>query len=139
MLYENGIKDSVIKAGIESPGYRQFIASVARIIIHPTMISAPPVAHGGMEANTGAKKMETKKHSAVVIEVRPVLPPSIIPAPLSMYATEGETPNNAPTEIAAASVQYANVDLSKSPVSGLTAPEKRAMLYRVPVQSKIST
>ncbi|KAI6770787.1 hypothetical protein HG531_009642 [Fusarium graminearum] len=37
--------------------------------------------------------------------VNPVLPPSAIPAPLSMKAVTGELPNKAPTEMKAASVQ----------------------------------
>jgi len=40
---------------------------------------APPVAQGGMEAKIGAKKREMKKHTPVVIAVRPVRPPSWIP------------------------------------------------------------
>jgi len=47
-----------------------------RIISDPTMTRAPPVAQGGIEANMGEKKTETKKHSAVTIAVIPVLPPS---------------------------------------------------------------
>lgn len=44
----------------------------------PTMISAPPVAHPGMEANMGAKKMEMKNMIPITIAVIPVLPPSDI-------------------------------------------------------------
>jgi hypothetical protein len=42
-------------------------------------------------------------------------------------------------DIQKASVQYARVDRGKSPVSGSTTPENRAMLYSVAVQSMIST
>jgi len=56
------------------------MAKTPRIIIHPTKMSAPPVAQGGMEANMGAKKREMKKQIPVVIAVRPVRPPSWIPA-----------------------------------------------------------
>ena len=48
------------------------------------MTSVLPVAHGGMDAKIGAKNIETTKQSPVVIAVRPVLPPSAIPAPDSM-------------------------------------------------------
>jgi hypothetical protein len=41
---------------------------------------------------------------------------------------QGEQPSRLPIEIVIASVQYARVDLGKSPVSGSTTPEKRAML-----------
>ncbi|CAF3630929.1 unnamed protein product [Fusarium graminearum] len=59
--------------------------------------------------------------------VNPVLPPSAIPAPLSMKAVTGELPNKAPTEMKAASVQYAIVERGKSPSRGLTTPQKRTM------------
>jgi hypothetical protein len=46
------------------------------IINDPTMTSAPPVAHDGMEAKIGAKKTETKNISPVTMAVIPVFPPS---------------------------------------------------------------
>ena len=68
-------------------------------------MSAHPVAHGGTEAKMGAKKTDTTKHKPVTIAVRPVLPPSAIPAPLSMNAVTGDEPNKAPMEMKLASVQ----------------------------------
>jgi hypothetical protein len=50
------------------------------------MISVHPVAHGGTEANIGAKNIDKMKQSPVVTAVKPVLPPSAIPAPDSMNA-----------------------------------------------------
>lgn len=70
-----------------------------------TRMSVQPVAQGGMEANIGAKKMETTKHKPATIAVRPVRPPSAMPEPLSMKAVTGEQPSNAPMEMKAASVQ----------------------------------
>lgn len=64
-----------------------------------------PVAHGGMEAKMGAKNMEMKKQTPQVIAVKPVLPPSAIPAPDSMNAVTGEHPKRAPTDMQNASVQ----------------------------------
>jgi hypothetical protein len=98
-----------------------------------------PVAHGGIEAKIGAKKMQIKKQRPVVMAVRPVLPPSAIPAPDSMKAVTGDVPKSAPIEIISESVQYATVDRGKSPVFWSTTPEKRAILYKVAVQSMIST
>ena len=46
------------------------------IIKDPTMTRAPPVAHDGIEANIGAKKIETKNIRPVTMAVIPVLPPS---------------------------------------------------------------
>jgi len=71
----------------------------------PTKTSVQPVAHGGIDAKMGAKKRATKKHIPVIIAVRPVLPPSAIPAPDSMKAVTGEVPNNEPIEMDRASVQ----------------------------------
>ena len=107
--------------------------------MHPTKIKVQPVAHGGIDANMGAKKMDIRKQMPVVMAVRPVRPPSVIPAPDSMNAVTGEHPNKEPMDIVIASVQYARVERGKSPVFGSTAPEKRAMEYKVAVQSMIST
>ena len=98
-----------------------------------------PVAHGGMEAKIGAKKMEMRKQVPVVMAVRPVRPPSVIPAPDSINAVTGEQPKREPMEMAIASQQYASVERGKSPVSGSTTPENRAIEYRVAVASTIST
>ena len=69
------------------------------------MTSVQPVAQGGIEAKIGAKKMQIKKHTPVVIAVRPVLPPSAMPAPDSMKAVTGDVPKSAPIEMHSESVQ----------------------------------
>ena len=104
-----------------------------------TKTRVQPVAQGGMLAKMGAKKIDIKKQHPVVMEVRPVFPPSDIPAPDSINAEAGERPKSDPIDIVMASQQYATVDRGKSPVSGLTTPEKRAMLYKVAVVSMMST
>jgi hypothetical protein len=43
-------------------------------------MSAPPVAYDGIAAKTGEKKTETKNQNEAEMAVRPVLPPSEIPA-----------------------------------------------------------
>jgi hypothetical protein len=58
-----------------------------------------PVAQGGMDAKIGAKKREIRKQTPVVIAVRPVRPPSVIPAPDSMKAVTGEQPKSEPIEM----------------------------------------
>lgn len=70
--------------------------------------------------------------------VKPVRPPSAIPAPLSINAVTGEQPKSEPTEMHTASVQYAIVDRGKSPSSS-TTPQNLAIEYRVAVQSMMST
>ena len=117
----------VTKAGRASPMNAQFTDVTWRIIMHPTRISVHPVAHGGMEAKIGAKKIEIRKQRPVVMAVRPVRPPSVMPAPDSIKAVTGEQPKSEPIEIVIASVQYARVERGKSPVAVSTTPEKRAM------------
>lgn len=129
----------VTKAGSASPQYFQFTFVTCRIMRQPTIISVQPVAHGGIDAKIGAKNIEIRKQTPVVIAVRPVRPPSVMPAPDSMKAVEGETPRREPMEMVIASQQYANVERGKSPVEGSTTPEKRAMEYRVAEASMIST
>lgn len=70
-----------------------------------TKTNVHPVAHGGMDANIGAKNMEMRKQMPQVIAVRPVFPPSAMPAPDSMNAVTGDVPRSAPIEMHAASVQ----------------------------------
>ena len=123
------------------------------IIKDPTMTRAPPVAHDGMEAKIGAKKTEIKNIRPVTIAVMPVLPPSeanmsassrkwggrdhleqyapAIPVADSIYAVTGDVPSREPVVIAIASTQYANVDPSKSNVTGSRRPANFAMEYRV--------
>ena len=97
--YVKGMVASVMKAGNASPKYFQLISFTALAIIEPMMMSVQPVAHGGMEAKIGAKKIEMKKQTPVTIAVSPVLPPSAIPAPDSMKAVTGERPKREPIEI----------------------------------------
>lgn len=109
------------------------MSAVAFIIIDPTKTSVQPVAQGGtvvnhqnvlydircwvwnlLDANIGAKKIEMKKHIPVTIAVMPVLPPSEIPAPDSIYAVTGGEPKSDPMEIPKASTVYATAEPSKS-------------------------
>ncbi len=89
----------VRKAGRASPKYFQLISLAAVAIIAPTIIRVQPVAHGGIEAKIGAKKIEMKKQIPVTIAVMPVLPPSEIPAPDSIKAVTGESPKSEPIEM----------------------------------------
>jgi hypothetical protein len=152
----------VTNAGIASPTYLQLMSTIDRAIMHPTYanfpvsvlpyqldlrvelglgtkISVHPVAHGGIDANIGAKKIAIKKQTPVVTAVSPVFPPSAIPAADSINAVTGDVPRSEPIEMLIASVQYASVDRGKSPVESSTTPENRAIEYSVPVQSRIST
>ena len=79
----------------------------------PTITRAPPVAHDGIDAKMGEKKTEIKNAMPVVIAVRPVFPPSLIPVALSMYTVTGLIPMRDPITIEVPSVQYAHRDLGK--------------------------
>jgi glutamate 5-kinase len=105
-----GITARVMKAGMASPAYFQLMSLAAEAIMAPTMISVQPVAQGGMEAKIGAKKIEMKKQTPVVMAVRPVLPPSEIPAPDSMKAVTGERPKRDPIEMERAVVMLVKLD-----------------------------
>ena len=105
------------------------------IMSEPTMMRAPPVAQGGIEAKIGAKKTETKNMMPTTLAVLPVLPPSAIPVADSTKAVTGDVPMSAPIEIEKASTQYATVDRSKSSVTGSRRPANLAIEYSVPVVS----
>ena len=64
-----------------------------------------PVAQGGIEAKMGEKKMDMKKQIPVVQAVRPVAPPSEMPAPDSMNAVTGGEPKSEPILIPRASTR----------------------------------
>lgn len=99
MEYVKGMIAIVRKAGRASPKYFQLMSLAAVAIMAPTMINVQPVAHGGMDAKIGAKKIEMKKQRPVTMAVIPVFPPSEIPAPDSMNAVTGERPKREPIEI----------------------------------------
>jgi hypothetical protein len=58
-----------------------------------------------MDAKMGAKNIEMKKQMPQVMAVKPVLPPSAMPAPDSIKAVTGDVPKREPTEMQNASVQ----------------------------------
>lgn len=99
MEYVKGMTARVTNAGIASDQNFQLIPMIAEAIIAPTMMSVGPVAQGGMEAKMGAKKMLMKKKNPVEMDVRPVLPPAVMPAPDSMKAVTGDRPRREPIEI----------------------------------------
>lgn len=98
-----------------------------------------PVAQGGIEAKSGAKQSEMRKHIPVTTAVNPVRPPSAMPALLSMKAVTGESPRSAPIEMQKASTQKAIVDRGKSALSRRALLQNLAMEYSVAVQSIMST
>ena len=69
----------------------------------PTMISAGAVAKEGIAVKTGAKNIESRKSTAVVSAVSPVLPPAATPAEDSTKVVVVDVPRTAPAEVATAS------------------------------------
>ena len=83
---------NVKKAGTASPRYFQLISTTFLIMRDPLITKAPPVAHAGILAKMGAKKMEMKKQTPLAMAVKPVFPPSEIPCSMFknnnvLYAT----------------------------------------------------
>ncbi|MPN65010.1 hypothetical protein SDC9_212789 [bioreactor metagenome] len=83
MLYANGIIVNVKNAGIALVKSEKSILVNELAIITPTNINTGAVACVGIAVNTGAKNNDNKNSVPVVTAVKPVLPPSPIPAALS--------------------------------------------------------
>ena len=99
---------------------------------------AGPVAKAGMLCANGAKIKQAKNSTATVTAVNPVFPPSLIPAPDSIYDVVFDVPNNAPTVVAVESANNALSIPSTSPFL-FTLPVKFATEVSVPAVSKKST
>lgn len=67
------------------------------IIITPTYIRALAADADGINANSGKRKIESRKRIAVVSDVSPVLPPAEIPVLLSTNVDTVLVPKKAPT------------------------------------------
>ena len=100
---------------------------------------AGPVAKAGMLCANGAKIRHAKNSTATVTAVSPVFPPSLIPAPDSIYDVVFDVPINAPTVVAVESASNALSMPSTSPVFLLTLPVRFATEVNVPAVSKKST
>ena len=86
----------------------------------------------------GAANKHNANNAATVTAVNPVLPPSLIPAPDSIYDVVFEVPARAPTVVATESASNALSIPSTSP-SSLTFPVRLATDVKVPAVSKKST
>ena len=83
ILYVNGIKTNVMNAGKPSVKSLKSISSTEEAINTPTIIRAGAVAALGIIRARGAIKRASKNRTPVVTAVKPVRPPSPIPAALS--------------------------------------------------------
>ena len=101
-------------------------------------IRAGAVAKAGILCANGAKTKQAKNNTATVTDVNPVLPPSLIPEPDSIYDVVFDVPARAPTDVATESANKALSMPSTSPFL-LTLPVRLATLVSVPAVSKKST
>lgn len=83
MLYPNAMKTEAKNAGIASSRSSQLILVKDDIIITPTIIKTGDVAAAGTIPAIGAIKMQAINKRAVTTLVKPVRPPTPIPAALS--------------------------------------------------------
>ena len=101
-------------------------------------INAGAVAKAGILCANGAKNRQAKNSTATVTAVSPVFPPSLIPAPLSIYDVVFDVPASAPTDVATESDSNALSIHSTSPFL-FTLPVRFATEVKVPAVSMKST
>eukprot|EP00968_Pinguiococcus_pyrenoidosus_P009597 scaffold744_cov240-Pinguiococcus_pyrenoidosus.AAC.4 len=92
MENENGIIASVRNAGSDCSMLFQSIRFASPIIMAPTTTRIGAVAVAGTRLKSGAKKSEQRKKMPTKTAVRPVRPPSLMPAALSTWMMMGEQP-----------------------------------------------
>ncbi len=80
----SGMRMMVKNAGRPSSIFENMICPTLLNIEAPTRIRTEAVAYGGTMPASGARKKQGKKHNAVKTEVRPLRPPMLMPAMLSM-------------------------------------------------------
>mmetsp|Transcript_41803 Transcript_41803/g.91113 ORF Transcript_41803/g.91113 Transcript_41803/m.91113 type:complete len:216 (-) Transcript_41803:715-1362(-) len=102
------------------------------------MTSGGAVAHLGMASMTGAKNGETKKSAAITMAVRPVRPPSAMPAHVSLWMITGEVPQHAPKVVDTDEAKNAAVDPGSASFSS-SSPARKPIPNCTPAVSKIVT
>lgn len=95
----------VMNAGTASVISSQLIFFRVLIIRTPTKINAGAVAADGIVMASGEKNNIQSMRMATTTDVNPVLPPSAIPALLSIYVVTVDVPNIAPTDVPIASAR----------------------------------
>src|SRR5213079_3411800 len=95
-----GIRMIVRKAGSPSSIFENPISATLLNIDAPTRIRTGAVAYAGTMPASGARKKQGRKQSAVKTEVKPVRPPMLMPAMLSMYAVPDDEPANPAPNVA---------------------------------------
>ena len=88
-----------MKAGTASSRFCQSIFTTCCIIIKPTTINAGAVANDGTVKNNGDKNNDRRNKTPTVTDVKPVLPPSVIPEEDSTNVVIVDVPKQAPTVV----------------------------------------
>ena len=104
----------------------------------PTTINAGAVANEGTVKNNGDKNNDRRNKTPTVTDVKPVLPPSVIPEEDSTNVVIVDVPKQAPTVVPTASANNTPLILGSLPSSSsIFALEAHPIT--VPNVSKIST
>ena len=135
MLNVNGMSTAAKTAGAYSVTSSQSMSAILRKKYVAIKINAGAVAKAGMLCANGARNKQAPNNTATVTAVSPVLPPSLIPAPLSIYDVVFDVPTKAPAEVATESARRAFSIPLTSPFSS-TFPVRLATLVSVPAVSK---
>ena len=126
------------KHGIAFVRSLQSMCETCCIIKKPTMIKAGAVAKAGIVRNNGVRNKATKNKMPVTTLVKPVRPPSVIPAEDSTKVVIVEVPKTAPIVVPTASANRTPLMPGSFPsLSSIFALDAQPMT--VPKVSKIST
>ncbi len=106
-LKVSGIMMIVTNEGIITARLLQLILLISVAINAPTIMSAGAVTSGVMTDRIGEKSIATPKHAAMITEVKPVRPPTAMPADDSTKDAVVEVPSTAPATADPASASSA--------------------------------
>ena len=102
-LEVSGIIIIVKNAGITIPNFVQLMRRISIAINAPTIINAADVTSTEITLTSGEKNRATTKHAAITTDVKPVFPPTAIPAEDSTLVAGVDVPKIAPITPAAES------------------------------------
>lgn len=138
-LKVKGIIMLVKKAGMAWLMSAQSMCCDSPIIMAPTRMRIGAVAAVGTRSKSGARKTEAKKRSPTVTAVRPVRPPSRMPAADSTCTMMGLHPAMAATTVPRAELRNAQMEPGTRCPSASTRRAKDARPNMTPETSKMPT
>lgn len=107
MEYMKAMEVMQMKQGMASVNWFHSILATCCVMKKPTTMRAGAVANEGMVRKRGEKKRDSKNSAPVTMAVRPVLPPSAMPAEDSTKVVMVEVPNMAPMVVPTESARSA--------------------------------